>query len=95
MNITRIISRKEKRKSLKQQDDMKCEFNLTRIFRFAEIKKGRFRKVMFRKISNLSNARWNFREILVILIYILRPEERHITRNCLDSSLTDGWAIVY
>ena len=47
------------------RDDMKFLFHLTRVFRFYE-DSGRFPKVKFQKIPNLSNARWNSRAILAL-----------------------------
>ena len=57
------------------RDDMKFLFHLTRVFRFFE-ETGRFPKVKFQKIPNLSNARWNSRAILALLAFILVPERK-------------------
>ena len=54
------------------RDDMKFLYHLTRVFRFFE-EKGHFPLVNFQKISNNSNARWNSRAILAVLVFILIP----------------------
>src|SRR5277367_5310326 len=55
------------------RDDIKFLFHLTRVFRFFE-GTGRFSKVKFQKIPNLSNARWNSRAVLALLAFIILPE---------------------
>ena len=57
------------------RDDMKFLFHLTWVFRFFE-KTGRFPKVKFQKIPNLSNARWNSRAVLALSAFILLPQRR-------------------
>lgn len=58
------------------RDDMKFLFHLTQVFNFY-LEFNRFPKVHFKKIPNLSNARWNSRAIVALLAYILMPNERN------------------
>jgi len=58
------------------RDDMKFLYHLTRVFRFYE-EYARFPKVIYKSLPNLSNARWNSRAILALLVFNLLPEERH------------------
>ena len=54
------------------RDDMKFLYHLTRVLRFYE-EKGHFPLINFKKIPNISNARWNSRATLAILAFILIP----------------------
>lgn len=72
------------------RDDMKFLFHLTRVFRFYN-ETGRFPKVEFKKIPNLSNARWNTRAILALLAFILLPQEIHVLQE-VCSFISYNWA---
>lgn len=75
------------------RDDMKFLFHLTRVFRFFK-ETGRFPKVKFQKIPNLSNARWNSRAVLAILAFIVLPERRNsLLKICIFISYkwADHW----
>lgn len=58
------------------RDDMKFLYHLTRVFRFYIENDRTFSCVNFKKIPNISNARWNSRAILAILAFILMPDLR-------------------
>lgn len=62
------------------RDDMKYLFHLCKVFNFFDVKRH-FPKVVFQKIPNISNARWNSRAILVLLAFILIPTSRDTLYN--------------
>ena len=64
-------------------DDTRFFYHLTRVMRFHD-EHGRFPLVEFKKIPNISNARWNSRAMLAILAFILMPDaRRRLKRVCL------------
>ena len=69
---------------------MQFLYHLTRVMRFQD-EHGRFPLVEFKKIPNISNARWSSRAILAILAFILMPDARHrLKRVCLF--ICTAWA---
>ena len=72
------------------RDDMKFLFHLTQVFRFFE-EKGHFPLIRFQKIPNISNARWNSRAILAILVFNLIPSTRTVLQR-VCRFISYGWA---
>ena len=78
-----------------QCGEMICGFSTTwqRVIRFHD-EHDRFPLVEFKKIPNISNARWNSRALLAILAFILMPDARNrLRRVCLFICTT--WADIW
>jgi len=69
------------------RDDMRLLYHMTTVVRFHD-EHGRFPLLEFKKLPNISNARWNSRAILAILAFI--DARRRLKRVCLF--ICTAWA---
>ena len=75
------------------REDMDFLLHLSMAYRFYR-EKGYFPVIHFRKLPNLSNARWNSRAILALLSFILVPESRDELRlvcNFISGFWHNAW----
>ena len=72
------------------RDDMRFLYELSTAYRHFKLNAGLFPRIKFRKLPNLSNARWNSRAILALLGFILTPGHRPLLRKVCDF-ITGFW----
>jgi len=64
-----------KENKLKWRDDMQFLMHLINLMKYC-LNEKKFPKVNFKSLPNISQARWNFRAIYLLLAYILIPSDR-------------------